>query len=189
MFGVLPGTVGTIQATEVIKLILGFGEPLIGKLLLYDAGDMSFQTIHLQKNPRCKVCGENPSVTHLIDYEQFCGVPTRGHAQVEDVEEVTVSELSARLRQGASLILLDVREAVEQQVSHLPDARLIPLGQLPTRLTELDRGAEIIAFCRTGVRSAQAVGVLRAAGFQRARSLRGGINAWVREIDPGMYEY
>jgi sulfur-carrier protein adenylyltransferase/sulfurtransferase len=189
VFGVLPGTVGTIQATEVIKLILGFGEPLIGKLLLYDAGDMSFQAIHLEKNPRCKVCGEHPSVTALIDYEQFCGVPTRGHALPADVLEVTASEVARRVQRGDGLILLDVREAIEQQVSRLPGAYHIPLGQLPIRLAELDRDAEIVAFCRTGVRSAQAAGVLRAAGFENVRSLQGGINAWAREVDPKLYQY
>lgn len=189
VFGVLPGTVGTIQATEVIKLILGFGEPLIGKLLLYDASDMSFQTVHLQKNPGCKVCGDHPTVTGLIDYEQFCGVPTRRHDQPADVGEVTARELAACLQQGLPLVLLDVREEVEQQVSRLPGARLIPLGQLPTRLAELDPNAEVITFCRTGVRSVQAVGVLRAAGFQRVRSLQGGINAWARDVDPQMYVY
>jgi adenylyltransferase/sulfurtransferase len=189
VFGVLPGTVGTIQATEVIKLIIGFGEPLIGKLLLYDAGDMSFQTIQLQKNPRCRVCGEQPSVTSLVDYEQFCGVPTRGHFIPSDVTEISARELADCLQHGAAPVLLDVREAVEQQVSQLPGARLIPLGQLPARLAELDRDAEIVTFCRTGVRSAQAVGVLRAAGFTKTRSLRGGVNAWAREVDPKMYVY
>lgn len=189
VFGVLPGTVGTIQATEVIKLILGFGEPLVGKLLLYDAGDMSFQTIQLQKNPRCVVCGESPSVTELIDYEQFCGVPTRGHAVPPDVEEISPLELAELMRQGRPPLLLDVREAVEQQVSSLPGARLIPLGQLASRLSELDPDAAIVTYCRTGVRSAQAVGVLRAAGFQNTRSLRGGINAWAQAVDPQMYQY
>lgn len=189
VFGVLPGTVGTIQATEVIKLILGFGEPLTGRLLLYDAGDMSFQTVQLQKNPRCKVCGEHPSVTELIDYEQFCGVPARGHSLPAEVFEVTARELAQQIARGDAPVLLDVREAVEQQVSRLSGARLIPLGQLPIRLGELDRNAEIVAFCRTGVRSAQAVGVLRAAGFEKAFSLRGGINDWAREVDPKMYLY
>jgi sulfur-carrier protein adenylyltransferase/sulfurtransferase len=188
VFGVLPGTVGTIQGTEVIKLILGIGEPLTGKLLLYDALDMSFQMVQLRKNPNCRVCGPNPQVTNLIDYEQFCGVPTRG-THVEPVPEITPLELAKRLMGGERVCLLDVREPVEQQVSRIEGAVNIPLGMLPVRLDELERADEVIVYCRSGVRSAQAVGTLRAAGFTRAFNLKGGINAWAEQVDPQIKRY
>ncbi|NLG98009.1 MAG: molybdopterin-synthase adenylyltransferase MoeB [Chloroflexi bacterium] len=189
VFGVLPGTIGTIQGTEIIKLILGIGEPLVGKLLLYDALDMSFQTVNLQKNPNCKVCGPNPQVTQLIDYEQFCGVPARGAHVPENIPEISPAELAERLKDGRPVCLLDVREAVEQQISNLPGARNIPLMNLPAMLSELDRGTEIVVYCRTGVRSARAADLLLKEGFKNVKNLRGGINAWAREVDPDMMVY
>jgi adenylyltransferase/sulfurtransferase len=186
---VLPGTVGTIQGTEVIKLILGIGEPLIGRLLLYDALDMTFQTVQLRKNPNCKVCGPNPQVTHLIDYEQFCGVPTRGVHMPQGIPEISVQELAARLSRGDEIHLLDVREEVEGQISKLPGAKVIPVGLLPSRLAELNPSAEWVLYCRTGVRSAQAAEILLQAGYPHVTSLHGGINAWAREVDPGMLTY
>ncbi|MBN1370650.1 MAG: molybdopterin-synthase adenylyltransferase MoeB [Anaerolineaceae bacterium] len=188
VFGVLPGTVGTIQGTEVIKLILGIGEPLIGKLLLYDALDMTFQTVTLRKNPRCRVCGETPSVTELIDYEQFCGVPARGAHPVSGIAEIEPREAARRLAQGAPVGLLDVREPVEQQISTLAEAVLIPVGQIQQRMEELDKSREWIVYCRSGVRSARAVAALQAAGF-RASNLRGGINAWAEQVDPEIRKY
>ena len=188
VFGVLPGTVGTLQGTEAIKLILGIGEPLIGRLLLYDALDMTFQTVQLRKNPRCKICGEHPQVTHLIDYEQFCGVPARG-SHVPPVPEITALELAERLRRGDPVRLLDVRDEVEGQISQLPGAQVIPVGELPMRLAELDPSAEWVLFCRTGVRSARAADVLIRAGYSSVRSLRGGINGWARDIDPSLLTY
>lgn len=189
VFGVLPGTVGTLQGTEVIKLVLGVGEPLIGRLLLYDALDMTFQPVQLRKNPNCKICGPNPQVTHLIDYEAFCGVPTRGSHLPQGIPEITPQELDERLKGGAPLRILDVRDEVEGQISRLPGAKVIPLGQLPARLDELDPAEEWVLFCRSGVRSAQAAEILIKAGFARVESLRGGINAWAREIDPAMQTY
>lgn len=189
VFGVLPGTVGTIQGTEVIKLILGIGEPLIGRLLLYDALDMTFQTVQLRKNPNCKVCGPNPQITQLIDYEQFCGVPARGSHTPQGIPEISAKELAARLNQGEAIHLLDVREEVEGQVSSLTGAKVIPLGLLPSRLAELDPSFEWVLYCRGGVRSAQAAEILLQAGFSRVFSLRGGINAWAKEIDPSMLVY
>jgi len=188
VFGVLPGTIGTLQATEVIKLILGTGEPLLGRLLLYDALDMSFHTVQLRKNPNCKVCGAEPEVTGLIDYERFCGVPTRGsHAPV--VPEITPELLAERLRRGDPIRLLDVREEVECQISQLPGALLIPSGQISMRLAEIDPSVEWVIFCRTGVRSARATETLLLAGYGGVQNLRGGINAWAREIDPTMKTY
>jgi sulfur-carrier protein adenylyltransferase/sulfurtransferase len=189
VFGVLPGTVGTLQGTEVIKLILGIGEPLVGKLLLYDALDMTFQTVHLRKNPQCKVCGENPTVTELIDYEQFCGVPTRGSHVPQGIAEITPLELRERLNSGVPPLLIDVRDAVEQQISLIPGARLIPLGQLPVRLGEIERDREVVLYCRSGVRSAQAAEILMNHGYSQVKSLRGGVNGWAREVDPSTKMY
>jgi sulfur-carrier protein adenylyltransferase/sulfurtransferase len=189
VFGVLPGTVGTIQGTEVIKIILGIGEPLIGKLLLYDALDMSFHTVQLRKNPNCILCGTNPRIQHLIDYEQFCGVPTRGTHMPEDIPEIRPAELAGWMRESRPILLLDVREEVEGQISKLPGSKTIPVGMLPHRLGELDREAEIVLYCRTGVRSARAAEVLMQAGFQRVKNLRGGINAWADEVDPAVLKY
>ncbi|MDT8899247.1 MAG: molybdopterin-synthase adenylyltransferase MoeB [Thermanaerothrix sp.] len=191
VFGVLPGTIGTLQATEVIKLILNAGQPLIGKLLLYDALDMSFEVITLRKNPQCKVCGEHPEITHLIDYEAFCGVPARPHPQVEVGEgfDLSPEELAQRLQSGASPVLIDVRHPVESQISALPGALQIPLEKLPTKLQELNPQAEYVLFCRTGVRSARALKIMRAAGFQHVKHLKGGLNAWAERIDPKMLRY
>jgi len=191
VFGVLPGTVGSIQATETIKLILGAVESLTGSLLLYDALEMSFQTVRLRKNPNCKVCGSHPSVTELIDYEEFCGVPAQGRHAVDLEAEYTITpeELARRMPQNNQIILVDVREESELEISRIPGAKLIPLGQLAERAGELDRESEIVLFCRTGVRSSLGVGVLLAAGFPRVRSLTGGINAWASQVDPQMYQY
>jgi molybdopterin/thiamine biosynthesis adenylyltransferase/rhodanese-related sulfurtransferase len=189
VFGVLPGTVGTLQGTEVIKLILRIGDPLVGRLLLYDALDMSFQTVQLRKNPSCKICGTNPQILHLIDYEQFCGVPARGDPVPEGIPEITPGELAGKLRRGEPVCLLDVREEVEGQISRLPGAKVIPLGQLPARLAEIDRDSAWVVFCRSGARSARALAVLQKAGFLQVKSLHGGINAWAKEIEPKMYIY
>lgn len=189
VFGVLPGTIGTIQATETIKLILGLGSTLAGRLLLYDASDMSFQMVKLRKNPNCKVCGPEPEITHLIDYEEFCGTPAYEDAPVRKEWLISPKDLAARLAGGEPVCLVDVREPVEQQVSSLPGAKLIPLGHLPERMAELDRQQEIILFCRTGARSMRAVQMLAAAGYSKVFSLQGGINAWARDVDPQMYQY
>lgn len=190
VMGVLPGTIGTLQATEVIKLILGIGVPLIGRLLLYDALESSFQNIQLRKNPACVVCGEHPTITHLIDYEQFCGTPASHPAELApqswDIEPI---ELAKRLQHGENIRLLDVREAVEQQVSSLPGALHIPYGHLSSRLHELSKDEEIVAFCRTGSRSSYAVQLLHSQGYTKAKNLRGGINAWAREVDKTMLQY
>ena len=189
VFGVLPGTVGTLQGTEVIKLILGIGEPLLGRLLLYDALDMTFHTVQLRKNPNCKLCGDHPTITELIDYEQFCGVPTRGVHTPQGIPDISPAELSARLQRGEPLRLLDVREEVESQISQLPGARIIPVGQIPMRLSEINPDDDWVLYCRTGVRSAQAAEVLIKAGYQNVHNLRGGINAWAREVDSTLLLY
>jgi adenylyltransferase/sulfurtransferase len=186
VLGVLPGTVGTLQATEAIKLILGIGEPLIGKLLLYDALDLSFQYVKLRKNPKCKICGPDPEVTGLIDYEEFCGVPGHDHDESSagagwDIEP---QDLANRLSNGIPVRLIDVREPNEAQISQIPGAELIPLGQLPERMAALDSADDMVLFCRSGSRSTRALQLLVSAGFRKVKNLRGGINAWVREVDP-----
>jgi sulfur-carrier protein adenylyltransferase/sulfurtransferase len=191
VFGVLPGTIGTLQATEVIKLIVGIGSPLIGKLLLYDALDTSFQTVQLRKNPRCKICGEHPEIDHLIEDVDACGPWTPGLEMpcIEPEWIITTRELNERLQRGESIQLVDVREPVEQQVSALPGAINIPQFELESRLNELNPEDVIVTFCRTGVRSARAVALLRKAGFSHARHLAGGINAWARDVDTHMFQY
>jgi molybdopterin/thiamine biosynthesis adenylyltransferase/rhodanese-related sulfurtransferase len=188
VLGILPGLVGVIQATEVIKLILGIGDPLIGRLLLIDALGMSFRQLKLRKNPDCPVCGKNPTITELIDYEQFCGI--RGEeAPVEIVGgEMQVEELKRRLDAGDDIYVLDVREPHEYQIANI-GGHLIPLGDLPNRVNELDTSREIVAHCKMGGRSAKAVTFLRQAGFKKVHNLAGGITAWAERIDPKMPKY
>lgn len=191
VLGVLPGTIGTLQATEAIKVLLGIGEPLIGRLLLYNALDMSFEFVKLRKNPNCKVCGPNPEVTELIDYEAFCGVPghDRDSGSVGGGWDITAAELAERLRKGNHLRLLDVREPHELQISRIEGATLIPLGQLASRLSELDSAEEMVVFCKAGTRSARALELLLSAGFRKVKNLQGGINAWAMEVDPSQPIY
>jgi adenylyltransferase/sulfurtransferase len=191
VLGVLPGTIGTLQATEAIKVLLGIGEPLIGRLLLYNALDMSFEFVKLRKNPNCKVCGPNPEVTQLIDYEAFCGVPGHDHdsGSVGGGWDITAAELAERLRRGNHVKLLDVREPHELQISRIEGATLIPLGQLASRLSELDSAEEMVVFCKAGTRSARALELLLSAGFRKVKNLQGGINAWAMEVDPSQPIY
>ena len=191
VLGVLPGTIGTIQATEALKLLLGIGSTLVGRLLLYNALDMSFEFVKLKKNPHCKVCGPDPEVTELIDYDAFCGVPGRDHDDGSAGMEwdITAAELAARMRGGAKIRLIDVREPHERSISSLPGEELIPLGQLASRLHELDSAQEMVLFCKTGVRSIRALEILVSAGFKRVKNLKGGINAWAREVDPTLPIY
>lgn len=195
VLGVLPGTIGTIQATEALKLILGIGDSLIGRLMLYNALDMSIEYVQLRKNPKCKICGPDPEVTQLIDYEAFCGVPGHDHesGSVGGGWDITATELAEKLtngqKNGYSVKLLDVREPHELEISHLAGAKLIPLGQLAARLSELDTADEMVVFCKAGTRSARALELLVSAGFRKVKNLKGGINSWAREIDPEMPIY
>jgi len=191
VLGVLPGVIGSIQATEALKLILGIGEPLIGKLLLYDALDMSFQTVKLKKNLECKVCGENPEITELIDYEDFCGMPAHDHDAGSAGEDwdITAEDLAARLNEGVDLRLIDVREPHEQEISNLDGSELIPLGQFASRLSELDSAQAIVLYCKSGTRSTRALEILVSAGFKKVKNLKHGINAWAIEIDPSLPIY
>jgi molybdopterin/thiamine biosynthesis adenylyltransferase/rhodanese-related sulfurtransferase len=189
VLGVLPGIVGSIQAAETLKLIIGKGEPLVGRLLLFDALSMRFRELKLRKNPECPVCGAHPTVTKLIDYAEFCGV--RGEeipAPVSTVPEITPRELKARLDRGDDLFILDVREPHEYQICNI-GGYLIPLGDLSRRVSELDSSREIVAHCRSGKRSAEASEFLRQAGFRKVLNLKGGILAWSDEVDPSVPKY
>lgn len=191
VLGILPGTVGTLQATEALKLILGIGDPLIGKLMLYNALDMSFDFVKLRKNPECKVCGNNPEITELIDYEDFCGMPMHDHDEGSAGSDwdITAGELAEHLAVGNSLKIIDVREPHEMEISRLPDSTLIPLGQLASRLPELNSADEIVLVCKAGTRSARALEILHSAGFRKMKNLKGGINAWALEVDPSLPIY
>ena len=192
VFGVLPGIIGVIQATEAIKVILGAGEPLIGRFLIYDALRMKFRELKLRRDPECPVCGDHPTVKTLIDYEQFCGLkPAPGAAPVAStaVPDVTVEELKARIDRGDDFDILDVREPHEVDIVRIEGTTVIPLGELPNRLAELDRSRDLVVHCKMGGRSAKAVALLREQGFDRAVNLAGGILAWVDRIEPHKNRY
>ncbi len=191
VLGVLPGTIGSIQAAEALKLILGIGDSLIGRLLLYDALDMSFFTVKLKKNPDCKICGKNPEITELIDYEDFCGVPAHGHDAGSAGEnwDITAEDLAVKIKEGGEIRLIDVREPHEQEISNLEGSELIPLGQFASRLSELDSAEEIVLYCKSGTRSTRALEILVSAGFKKAKNLKHGINAWAIAIDPSLPLY
>jgi sulfur-carrier protein adenylyltransferase/sulfurtransferase len=195
VLGVLPGTIGAIQTTETIKLILGIGDNLIGRLLLYDALHMSFDFVKLRKNPNCPVCGENPTVTGLIDYEQFCGVPTHDHhAFASDAETIVpmigVAEVKTKLESGEDFILLDVREPHEWEISDIQAAtHHIPKGRILEHLGELDTAREIVVYCKTGGRSADVTRTLREHGYARVKNMVGGINAWAQKVDTELPVY
>jgi len=191
VLGVLPGTIGTLQATEALKVLLGIGEPLIGKLLLYNALDMSFDFVKLRKNPRCKVCSSEPEITELIDYEAFCGVPSYDHDEgaVGGGWDITAVELAERLKTGHRVRIIDVREPHELQISQLEGAYLIPLGEMAGRMSELDSAEDIVLICKSGTRSARALELLASAGFRKMKNLKGGINAWAHDVDPSLPVY
>jgi len=188
VLGILPGLLGVIQATEVIKLILQSGEPLIGRLLLVDALGMKFRELKLRKNPDCPACGAHPTITKLIDYEEFCGIRGEEAEVAADTSDMQVEELKQRLDKGDDIFVLDVREPHEYQICNI-NGHLIPLGDLPKRVSELDSSREIVAHCRSGARSAKAVDFLRQAGFKKVRNLAGGILAWADRVDPKMPKY
>jgi len=188
VLGILPGLVGVIQATETVKLILGKGEPLIGRVLLVDALGMRFRELKLRKNPDCPVCGTHPTITGLIDYQEFCGIRGEEAPVTTKVPEIQPEELKQRLDAGEDIFILDVREPHEYQICNL-NGYLIPLGDLPKRVHELDSSREIVAHCRSGVRSAKAVDFLRQAGFRKVKNLAGGVLAWSDRVDPKLPRY
>jgi adenylyltransferase/sulfurtransferase len=192
VLGILPAVVGSIQATETVKLILGKGENLKGRLLLYDALNMKFRELKLRKNPECPLCGTNPTIHELIDYEQFCGIPQ----QQAEPETKAMSEweidpvgLKQRLDNKEDVFVLDVREPHEYDICKLEGSTLIPLGELPKRVSELNSADDMIVYCRSGVRSGKAVNFLRQAGFRKVKNLTGGILAWSDQVDPSMPKY
>jgi sulfur-carrier protein adenylyltransferase/sulfurtransferase len=189
---VLPGIIGVIQATEAIKLLTGIGEPLIGRFLLYDALKMRFREFKVPRDPDCPVCGAHPTVTALIDYEQFCGihpVATVSTVTTSNGYEISTLELKARLDRGDKLRIIDVREPNEFQINRIPGAQLIPLGELPRRYAELDATEELVMQCKMGGRSAKAADFLRSVGFTRVLNLTGGILEWIDKVDPSQPKY
>ena len=191
VLGVLPGIIGVMQAIEAIKLIVGVGEPLMGRLMHFDALKMKFREFKLRRDPKCPVCGENPTITDLINYEQFCGIPEAKAAEEEEahVPGISVEELKAKLGASEKFVLLDVREPFEYDICRIPGSRLIPLGQLPSRMSELDSADEIVLQCKTGLRSARALKLLQEAGFGKLWNLEGGIAAWAERVDPSVPKY
>lgn len=187
VLGVLPGVIGTIQATEAIKLITGIGETLIGRLMLYDALSMRFRELKLRRNPNCPVCGEHPTVTELIDYELFCGIVPQ--AEQDDTYEITPAEVAEWLKSDDPPFLLDVREANEWDIAHLPNATRISVNELQSRLNELDTAREMVVYCRSGARSGRAVDMLRAAGFRKVKNMTGGILRWADDVDNTIPKY
>ncbi len=191
VLGILPGLVGLIQATETIKLIIGKGRSLVGRLLLFNALEMTFDELKIRRNPHCPVCGKNPTITALVDYDQFCGIG-RGNEQggnVSDTDEMTVKQLKARMDRKDKFTLVDVREPSEYEIAQIPGARLIPLGDVAVRANELDTADDIIVHCRSGARSAKAIQVLKQLGFKKLTNVKGGILAWSDEIDPSVPKY
>ncbi|MBS1968452.1 MAG: molybdopterin-synthase adenylyltransferase MoeB [Chloroflexi bacterium SZAS-1] len=188
VLGVLPGVIGTIQATEAIKLLAGIGETLVGRLMLYDALNMRFRELKLRRNPNCPVCGEHPSVTELIDYEQFCGIMPEP-VQTDLSGEITPAETAAWLQRDDAPFLLDVREANEWEIGYIPGAVRISVNELQSRLNELDTAREMVVYCRSGVRSARAVNMLKQAGFRKVKNMTGGILRWSDDVDPSLPKY
>jgi adenylyltransferase/sulfurtransferase len=184
VLGVLPGIIGAIQAAEAIKLALGEGEPLIGRFLVFDALAMRFRELKLRRDPGCPVCGDAPTITTVLDYDEYCdGIVT------EDPDKVTVEELKERMDRRADFVLVDVREPSEHDICRIPGAQLIPLGQLSERFGEIPRDREVILHCRSGIRSARAAHFLRGRGYQNVHNLEGGILAWIDRIDQSQHKY
>ena len=191
VLGILPGVVGTIQATETVKLIIGVGEPLINRFMIYDALRMKFRELKLRRDPECPVCGDRPTVTQLIDYDQFCGITPTDPVLDDSTsgDDVTVEELKFFIDNNDGVFLLDVREPQEHQICSIPGSVLIPLGELPNRISELGGHKDVVVHCKSGVRSAKAVKILSDAGFTKVRNLSGGILRWIDVVDPSLPKY
>ena len=191
VLGILPGIIGVIQATEAVKLIIGKGEPLVGRLMLYDALAMKFRELKLRRNPECPLCGDHPTIHKLIDYQQFCGIPAHPPAPEPGVSETEIEApaLKVRMDRGDSFVLVDVREPHEFQIGRIPSSRLIPLGELAKRVNELSVADDIVVHCKSGVRSAKAMDFLKQSGFKRVKNLKGGILAWSDKVDPSVPKY
>jgi adenylyltransferase/sulfurtransferase len=190
VLGVLPGVIGVIQAIETLKIILGIGDTLVGRLLLFDALGLRFRELKLKKDPACPICGEHPTIDHLIDYEQFCGITPAAEADAEQARwEIGAQELHEMQQRGDDFVLVDVREPHEWEIARIPGAQLIPLGSLPARLSELDTSRPIVLQCHVGQRSMRALEFLHQAGYRKLKNLRGGIDAWSRLVDPTVPRY
>jgi sulfur-carrier protein adenylyltransferase/sulfurtransferase len=189
VLGILPGMIGIVQATEAVKLILGTGELLVGRLLLYDALAMRFRQLNLRRNPECPVCGDHPTIKQLIDYQEFCGMPQHTPEPVQSEGDIDPVEVKQKIDRGDRFVLIDVREPHEYQICNIPQAKLIPLGDLPRRANELNTADEIVAHCKSGMRSAKAVDILKQLGFRKARNMKGGILLWSDTVDPTVPKY
>ena len=189
VLGILPGVIGTLQATEAIKILLESGEPLIGRLLLFDALGMNFRELRLQKDPSCPICGRNPTIKTLIDYEAFCGLGRGGADALGEENEITVSELKSAMDRGARINLIDVREPNEYEICRIEGSKLIPVGEIPNKVNEFNLTDDYVFHCHVGVRSGWAVNFLRQLGFKKVKNLKGGIDAWAVEIDTSIPRY
>ena len=191
VLGVLPGIIGVMQAIEAIKLIIGIGDSLIGRLVSFDALKLRFKEFKIRKDPNCPICGDHPTIHELIDYDQFCGIPQADAeaAKELDVPTITATELKTKIDRKDKFVLVDVREPFEYDISRIPGSKLIPLGELPARLSELDSADDIVLHCKVGGRSAKALRILQEAGFRKLNNLQGGITAWSDEVDPSIPKY
>jgi adenylyltransferase/sulfurtransferase len=189
VLGVLCGTIGSVQTTEAIKVLTGIGDPLVGTLLIYDALAMEFRTVRARKDPECPLCGKNPTITGLIDYEEFCGTVSTAAEEAAATSTITAAELKAMQDNGDDLLLVDVREPGEYEIVRIPGSVLIPKGDLPAHLAELPQDRPVIVYCKTGVRSAEALALLKGAGFASAKHVQGGVTAWAHQVDPSLPTY
>jgi sulfur-carrier protein adenylyltransferase/sulfurtransferase len=191
VLGVLPGIIGVIQAIEAIKLIIGIGDSLIGRLVSFDALQLRFKEFKIRKDPSCPICGDQPTIHELIDYDQFCGIPQADAEAAKELEvpTITATELKTKIDRKDNFVLVDVREPFEYDISRIPGSKLIPLGELPARLSELDSADDIVLHCKVGGRSAKALKILQEAGFRKLNNLQGGITAWSDEVDPSIPKY
>ena len=191
VLGVLPGIIGVMQAIEAIKLIIGIGDSLIGRLVSFDALKLRFKEFKIRKDPSCPICGDHPTIHELIDYDQFCGIPQADAEAAKELEvpTITATELKTKIDRKDKFVLVDVREPFEYDISRIPGSKLIPLGELPARLSELDSADEIVLHCKVGGRSAKALRVLQEAGFRKLNNLQGGITAWSDDVDPTTPKY
>jgi len=189
VLGVLCASIGSIQTTEAIKLLTGIGEPLVGRLMIYDALEMTYRTLQIRKDPECPLCGKNPTITELIDYEAFCGTVSEEAVEAAAGSTITAQELKTMKDRGDDFLLVDVREPAEYEIVSIPGSVLIPKGDVPARLSELPQDKPVILYCKSGVRSAESLAVLKGAGFSSAKHVQGGVLAWAHQIDPSLPTY
>jgi sulfur-carrier protein adenylyltransferase/sulfurtransferase len=189
VLGVLCASIGSIQVNEAIKLLTGIGEPLVGELMVYDALDMEYRKIKVRKDPECAICGKNPTVTELIDYEAFCGTVSDAAMQAAQGSTITAQELADMQQRGEDFLLVDVREPAEFEIVQIPGSVLIPKGDIPSKLAELPQDKPVVLYCKTGVRSAEALATLKGAGFSTAKHVQGGVTAWANQVDKSLPVY